>query len=186
MCAAGALGVDFAALKQEGCLSDFAHVVDARSRASLEQYCAAVERSTGAQIALVTIPSLSGEPVEDVARVLFRSWRIKDKGALLLLSIQDRRSRLVVGRNLGSVDTGVVLGEMSGDLSQERYGPALLRGARAIAARPGHPFPWTAILVTLAIGLAVLGIYWLFNRRRVAADAHGGFDSAGSGGFGSW
>ena len=73
-------------------------MIDAGSRARLEAYAAAVERSTGAQMALVTIPTLNGEPVDDVANTIYRAWGIgqkgKNEGVLLLLSIRDRRSRL--------------------------------------------------------------------------------------------
>ena len=75
-----------------------------RSKAALEQYCAAVQNSTGAQIALVTLPSLQGEPIEDVANTIFRAWGVgrkgKNDGIMLLLAIGDRRSRLEVGYGL--------------------------------------------------------------------------------------
>ena len=46
--------VDWKALKPQGYVSDFAQVIDAASRARIETYCASVERSTGAEIALVS------------------------------------------------------------------------------------------------------------------------------------
>src|SRR5262249_55961275 len=97
-------GVDWKALKPEGYVSDFARVVDENSKAALERYCARVEQLTGAQIALVTIPSLQGEPIEDVANTIFRAWGVgqkgKNNGILLLLATGDRRSRLEVGYEL--------------------------------------------------------------------------------------
>src|SRR6516165_4898940 len=96
--AAAAGAVDWNGLKPQGYISDFAGVIDSGSRQQLETYCATVERSTGAQMALVTIASLQGEPLEDVANTIFRAWGVGKKGTnegiLLLLSIQDRRSRL--------------------------------------------------------------------------------------------
>src|SRR5512146_746624 len=75
-----AFPVDWSALKPQGYVSDFARVVDSGSREQLERYCAAVERSTGAQIALVTLPSLQGEPIEDVTNTIFRAWGVGQKG----------------------------------------------------------------------------------------------------------
>src|SRR5580700_593978 len=102
--AAAAGAVDWTALKPQGYVSDFAGVIDAASRQQLENYCGVVERSTGAQIALVTLPSLQGEPIEDVANTIFRAWGVgqkgKNEGILLLLAIQDRRNRLEVGYGL--------------------------------------------------------------------------------------
>src|SRR5512132_1658198 len=94
--AALSFGVDWKALKPEGYVSDFARVIDAQSKAALEQYCAAVQSSTGAQIALVTLGSLQGEPVEEVANTIFHAWgagsKGKNEGIMLLLSTGDRRS----------------------------------------------------------------------------------------------
>src|SRR3974377_2065023 len=92
---ASAVGaVDWKALKPQGYLSDFANVIDPATRARLDAYCGTVERSTGAQIALVTIPSLEGEPIEDVANTIYRAWGVgkkgKDEGIMLLVAIHDR------------------------------------------------------------------------------------------------
>ena len=59
--------VDWKALKPQGYVSDFARVIDPASKSQLEAYCGTVESSTGAQMALVTIATLAGEPIEDVA-----------------------------------------------------------------------------------------------------------------------
>ena len=102
--AATAFAFDFTALKPDGYVSDFSRVLDAGAKQELEKYCARVEAATGAQIALVTIPTLGGEPVEDVANAIFRKWGIgkkrKDEGILLLLVTRDRLSRLEVGYGL--------------------------------------------------------------------------------------
>ena len=93
--AAGA--VDFAALQPQGYVSDFARVVDPAARTAMEAYCARVEAQTGAQIAVVTLQTLAGEPIEDVANALFRKWGIGKKGTneglLLLLGTGDGACR---------------------------------------------------------------------------------------------
>jgi uncharacterized protein len=142
-CAATAWAVDFTALKPQGYVSDFAGVVDAASRQQLEQYCASVEKATGAQIALVTLPNLADEPVDQVANDLFRKWGIghkgKDDGLLLLLSIQDRRSRIEVGYGLEPTITdgtaGDILRAMRPYLREGRYGDALLQATNEIGTR---------------------------------------------------
>jgi uncharacterized protein len=140
--AAAALATDFAALKPQGYVSDFAHVISPESRAQLEQYCAALEKSTGVQLALVTVPSLEGQPVEDVANDMFRKWGVgkkgQDNGALLLLSIRDRRSRLEVGYGLEPIitdgDAGSLLRSMRPYLRAERYGDAMLVAANQLGS----------------------------------------------------
>ena len=70
-------------------------MLDAQSRAQLEEYCGRVEQATGVQMAMVTIDSLDGEPIEDVTNTLFRKWGVgkkgKDEGMMLLLAIKDHR-----------------------------------------------------------------------------------------------
>ncbi len=138
-----ALGFDFSILKPQGPVSDFAHVLDARARASLIRYCDAVEDATGAQIALVTIDSLHGEPIEDVANLLYREWGVGDKdtneGVLLLLAIEDRQSRLEVGYGLEPYIpdgyAGELLRGMRDDLRAGDYAGALAVAARTLGTR---------------------------------------------------
>lgn len=133
-------GADFAALRPEGYVSDFARVIPAEKKSELERYCKAVEASTGAEIALVTIPSLEGEPVEDVANLLYRKWGVGKKGTnegvLVLLSIRDRRSRIEVGYGLEGVlpdgYAGSLLREMRPALRAGDIGGAMGAAAQAI------------------------------------------------------
>src|SRR4051794_34407207 len=99
--------VDWTAYKPEGFVSDFAKVIDPASKRELESYSATVQRATGVQLALVTIPSLEGEPIEDVANTIARAWGVGQKGQnegiLLLLAINDHRNRLEIGYGLEAV-----------------------------------------------------------------------------------
>jgi uncharacterized protein len=140
---APAFAVDWKALKPQGYVSDFAGVVDAPSKAELENYCTRVEQQTGAQIALVTIQSLNGEPIEDVANTIFRSFGVgkkgKDEGILLLLSVGDRRDRLEVGYGLEPLlpdgFDGEILRAMRPALRQAQYGEAMRAAAATIGSR---------------------------------------------------
>jgi uncharacterized protein len=134
--------VDWKALRSQGYVSDFAGVVDAGSKVRLEAYCSAVERATGAQIAMVTIPSLQGEPIEDVANTIFRAWGVgqkgKNEGILLLLSIGDRRDRLEIGYGLEPILPdgldGSILRAMRPALRQQDYGDALTAAAQTLGS----------------------------------------------------
>jgi uncharacterized protein len=138
-----ALAADFGALTPEGYVSDFAHVIPAPTKQALETYCKRVEDATGAQIALVTIPSLEGEPIEDVANLLFRKWGVGKKGTnegiLVLFSIRDRRSRVEVGYGLEPYIpdgfAGSVLRDVRPALKAGDYGAALTQAAETIGSR---------------------------------------------------
>src|SRR5947209_11573169 len=181
-CAAAA--VDWKALKPQGYVSDFAHVIDGSSRAQLENYCATVEHSTGVEMALVTLPSLEGEPVEDVANTVFRAWGVgkkgKDEGVLLLLAVGEHKTRLEVGYGLEPLIpdgfAGSVLREMRPALRQQQYGEALKAAAqtigntiakaknvslnaplpRRIPRDTGSDIPWAALVIGGIILLMIL------------------------------
>lgn len=63
-----------------------------------------LESKTGAQIVVVTIPSLEGQSLEKYATELFRQWGIgdskKNNGLLLLCAVEDRKFRVEVGYGL--------------------------------------------------------------------------------------
>ncbi len=200
--------VDFTALKPEGYVSDFAQVIDSTSHQQIEQYCARVEKTTGVQMAIVTLPSLGGEPAEDVANALFRKWGIgqknKDNGILLLLSIGDRRSRLEVGYGLEPIitdaDAGTVLRAMRPYLREGRYGDALMEAAATLGnqieeAKNGsssqhapHPVtrrqesPVLPAIVLVGGFLLFIGLAALLGARRRL----GGYRRNGGGGIRSW
>jgi uncharacterized protein len=143
VCAVAACPVDFAALKPEGYVSDFARVIDSGSRAGLERYCARLEAQTGAQVAVVTLGTLAGEPVEDVANDMFRRWGVgqkgKNEGLLLLLVTQDHKMRLEVGYGLEPVIpdgfAGSILRAMRPALREGRYGAALTEAVHVAGSR---------------------------------------------------
>src|SRR5712664_3098804 len=143
MSLAPALAVDWKALKPQGYVSDFAGVIDAESKAELENYCSRVEQQTGAEMALVTIQSLNGEPIEDVANTIYRAWGVgkkgKNEGILLLLATSERRDRLEVGYGLEPLlpdgFDGDVLRAMRPALRQSQYGEALRAAAATIGGR---------------------------------------------------
>jgi uncharacterized protein len=143
LAASALLAVDTSKLKPSGYVNDFAHVMDAASRQRLENYLGEVERSTGAEIAIVTIDTLDGEPVEDVANRLYHQWGIgkkgKDEGILLLLAIKDHKQRAEIGLGLEPVitdgDAGEVLRRIRPILRQGNYGGALLAAAQQFGDR---------------------------------------------------
>ena len=144
LCALSAslLALDLKSLKPQGYVSDFANVLDPRSRAQLEAYAGQVEQTTGVQMALVTLKSLDGEPIEDVSNTLFRQWGIgkhgKDEGIMLLLAVEDQRDRIEVGYGLEPIlpdgFNGSILRGIAPLLKQGAYGQAMISGAVQIAA----------------------------------------------------
>jgi uncharacterized protein len=138
-----ATAADFTALKPEGYVNDFAGVIEPGTRASLERYCTQVEAQTGAQIAVITLDTLGGEPLEDVANDIYRKWGIgkkgTDEGVLLLLVTRDRKMRLEVGYGLEPIIpdgfAGSVLRAMRPGLQQSNYGEAVAEALNVLGNR---------------------------------------------------
>lgn len=141
--AASCFALDLSKLKPEGYVSDFANVVDPASKAAINTYLAALEKASGAQIALVTIDTLDGEIVGDVANKLYIQWgvgkKLTNEGALFLLAVRDRKSRLEVGYGLEPIvpdgSAGDILRAMRPALRASQYGPALIEAARSLGTK---------------------------------------------------
>lgn len=117
--------------KPQGHVNDFAGVMTSDTRLSLENMLTTLASQTGAEVAVVTLPSLNEEPIENVAVDLFKEWGIgqkgKDNGLLFLVAPNDRRMRIEVGYGLEPIlpdartgrilDTYVVPEFKKGDLN---------------------------------------------------------------------
>lgn len=83
---------------------DNANILTSAEVETLERKLVALDDSTSNQIAIVTVKSLNGEVLEDVAVATFRDWGIGNKktrnGVLVLVSMEDRKIRIEVGYGL--------------------------------------------------------------------------------------
>jgi uncharacterized protein len=86
---------------------------------------------------------LEGRPIEEYANELYRAWGIsaktgehKDKGALLLVAVKDRRTRLEVGYGLeGDLPDGLageIIRRMRPELQRGQYSEAMTSGVRTL------------------------------------------------------
>jgi uncharacterized protein len=94
-------------LKPQGYVNDFASVLSAQVKEKLTALCAEVDQKAKAQIAIVTVSSLEGVPVEQFSIDLATAWGIgpkqKDRGILILFAPNDRRDRVEVGYGLEAI-----------------------------------------------------------------------------------
>jgi uncharacterized protein len=150
----------------------------------IEARLTALEETTGAQVVVLTVPSLEGENLEDYSLRVADQWRLgqagKDNGALLFIARDDRKMRLEVGYGLEGTLTDALSRRVLDDVLQPRFrqgdfGGGIEAGSEAIAAliagdpsvlpvagsgsQAGQP-PWPA---RIGIGLFVFGILGLFS-----------------------
>jgi uncharacterized protein len=138
-----AAAADFSTLQPQGYVSDFSGVLDPAHKMEIERFLKRVDTLTGAEVAIVAIPTLGSDPIEDVANSLYRRWGIgkkgKNEGMLMLLAVNDRRMRLEVGYGLEATFpdgyAGQLLDSMRPLLRQKEYGRAILESAHQIGSK---------------------------------------------------
>lgn len=90
-----------------GYVTDRASVIESKTREKLEMYLSEVEAKTSAEVAVVTLTTLDGRDVADVANELFSAWGIgkkgRDNGVLFLIAPTERKMRIEVGYGLEAV-----------------------------------------------------------------------------------
>lgn len=84
-----------------GYVNDYAKMLTPSEVAMLEKKLSDYEKNTTNEIAVVTIQSLDGDTIENVAQEIFTKWGIgkveKNNGVLLLVSLTDRKARVHTG-----------------------------------------------------------------------------------------
>ncbi len=87
-----------------GRVVDLAHALTPDERASLSTALQAHEERTGNQVAVLILPSLEGEPIEEYSHRVATSWKLgrkgTDNGVLLLVALKERKLRIEVGYGL--------------------------------------------------------------------------------------
>ncbi|MCK4305389.1 MAG: TPM domain-containing protein [Candidatus Eisenbacteria sp.] len=87
-----------------GYVNDFAQVMTRAQRLELEDLCRRLDRASGAQLALVILPSVEREPITEVKNRLFEAWQVgrksDDRGLLIVHALSERRIEVEVGYGL--------------------------------------------------------------------------------------
>ncbi len=121
---------------------DYAGLLSAAERQSLEQLAQEVERKTSAQMAIVTVKSLDGQTVDSYAHELFGQWgigqRTVNNGVLLLVAPNERRMRIEVGYGIEPLLDDARCGEIRDQhvipyFKRNDYAGGIKSGARALA-----------------------------------------------------
>lgn len=136
-------GQDAAKTQYSGHVNDFANVLSPSSKGELEKILTDFEQRSGAQIGVAVVTTTGEKAIEEYATDLYRSWGIgaragqdKDKGALLVVATQDRKSRLEVGYGLeGDLPDGLageLLRRMRPYFQQQRWDEGVTVGVRTV------------------------------------------------------
>ena len=138
-----------------GYVNDFAGLLQPAQVSDLEGTLRRLQAATGAELAVVTLPTIGDQSEADVALAIGRRWRIGAKAeigdprrnaglVLLVVPRQNRQPgtghiRIETGQGLEGIVTDAAAGQvrrdiMGPDLQQEAYGPAIEKGVKALTS----------------------------------------------------
>ncbi len=92
-------------------VSDFAHVMSPPVIQKIDLVCGQVDHQANAQIAVVTVTTTAGEPIEEYAVDLYQAWGLgkkgikegSDRGVLILVAVNDRKRFISTGYGLEGI-----------------------------------------------------------------------------------
>lgn len=88
-------------------VNDFANVLSAQEKEALERKLVVFNDSTSTQVAVITINSLNGYSIEEIAHKFLRDWGVgqktKNNGVVILAAIQDRKINIQTGLGMEGV-----------------------------------------------------------------------------------
>jgi len=168
-----------------GQIVDAAHLLPADLAASLSVELEAHERRTGNQVAVLTLPSLQGEPLEEFSHRVATTWKLgqkgTDNGVLILVVPGDRKVRIEVGYGLEGTLTDarssrIIREEMLPKFRAGDYAGGVAAGVKAVLGtiegtytaptRNGRDTLSTAggprgiFFLAVAVGLLTAAILW--------------------------
>jgi uncharacterized protein len=131
-------------------IHDEAHILTTATVDNLEAILQRHEDSTTNQIAVLIIPSLDGEVLEEYSlRVAHDVWKLgtknNDNGVLLLIAVDDRKMRIEVGYGLEGVLTDavtsrIIRNEIAPHFRDQQYDEGVTAGVNAIVAAIGNEY----------------------------------------------
>lgn len=131
-----------------GRVVDNANILSPEQERALSEKSAALEKRTGHQFVIVTLPSLDGRTIESVSLALGNGWKIGrkgyDDGVLLVVAPAERAVRIEVGDGLTRVLSDdaaakIIQTVILPEFREARLPIGISKGADAIVARLSEP-----------------------------------------------
>jgi len=190
-----------------GYVSDHAGILDDEWKARIRSVCQDLERKTGVEMVVVTVPSVKPfNSANEYATSLYEKWGIgsaqQEHGVMVLVAVQERQAAMTLGRQMLPVITPAVMSEVGGGILHPaielgHFGDGLYRSVVALAApaqqvRVGAlgktHFKGLGFWITLFTSIGAVSFFWWISRpdlrhpyRRIQRGEYWG---TGQGGFG--
>lgn len=126
--------------RPDGHLGDHAQVVEPEHGPRIEAAARELRQRAGVTVMLATLATLDGQTMEQACARLYQAWDIGPQGALILVAVEERQVRVLLGQGLAG-SLGPARADLVRDkvlvprLREGRYGQGLYEGLLALA----HP-----------------------------------------------
>lgn len=106
-------------------VTDLAGALSPSEQAALEEKLRRYEARTGHQFAVLLVPSLQGEPIEELAIRVAERWGLgtkkRDDGLLVVVALKERQVRVEVGYGLEAAIPDVIASRVIRDVMVPRF-----------------------------------------------------------------
>jgi uncharacterized protein len=161
-----------------GFVNDFAGVLSAGTKSTLETELTQFRADTTSEISVVTVKTIADDYIENYAEKLFQEWGIgtekNDNGVLLVVATEDHKLRIEVGYGLegalpDSIADSIIRNDMVPLLKENDFDGAVAAGVRSImqatrgeytAAQESESSPWSDLVFPI-IFFGVFVLQWL-------------------------
>ena len=190
-----------------GYVSDHAQVVDGQWKERIRSVCIDLEKKSGVEMVIVTVPSMKPYPTaREYADALYQKWQIgstqQEHGVMVLVAVEERQAAMALGRRMFPVITPAVRNEVSrtylqpaidrGDFGEGLYRTSVALATPAQEVRLDTPLrpriKGLGVWITLGTTGAIVAFFWVISRpdlrhpyRRIQKGEYWG---TGRGGFG--
>lgn len=150
-------------------VNDFTGIIDARTRAVLEDSLVNFDKATSTQIAVVTVNDLDGYAPADYALEILRQWGVgrkdKNNGVVILVKPRNANGRgevyISVGLGLEGVLNDAKAGRlidvaMMPSLKDGNYSEAIYKGALAVMGTVRGEFDADSVADDVASGVSIV------------------------------
>jgi uncharacterized protein len=172
----------------EGRVNDRAQLLSRDVEQKINERLIAYEKATGHQLAVLTIPTLDGDQIEDFSIRVVEAWQLgkkgKDDGILILVVAKDRKTRIEVGYGLEGELPDANAGRIVRDVMAPRFrngdfeggitaavdavisktgGSAAALSSTSDRSRISQPARPLSLLGRIVAGLAKLAFFGIFG-----------------------
>jgi uncharacterized membrane protein YgcG len=158
---------DLSSIDVEDNVSDFAGIIDSRYIKKIDKVIRDIECRTTIEVAVVTIESLKGKPIDEVALRLFNKFGVGkqniNNGILILLSRDDNKFRIEVGLGLEKIVTDDLLKNLKQNFilpsfKHKKFGKGILKFVDAVSDKVSEGWSSRLSIASLTAGI-LSGIY---------------------------